>query len=250
MGRLQARPFTVHLDVGIRAVELDHLDIAAFGDPERALSGGLQPGQHLVLDLEVPGQVVFAGLKHRASSRGSVPAALHLDRIEIGPVGLVVVRVDHAGDQVARTELLEQVGACADRLEVIRSFAGLRARVRLEQVLGDDHPVLAYEGIGPEGHRRLGRDPDGVVVDLFGSHGVVAADGDGGGRRVADVGPVEYDVVGGERLAVVPLHALLELPGDRLAVLGEAAIGDARQLGSQDRTEFGLRVPCRKGLVK
>ena len=66
------------------------------------------------------------------------------------------------------------------------------------------------------------RDAHGEVVDLLDLHVLVAADGDRGGRRILGVFPVEHDVVGGERLAVVPLHAALELPGDRLAVRRQA----------------------------
>ena len=57
-----------------------------------ALAALLEAQQDLVLDLQVPGEVVFAGLQHGARRRDRVAAALHLDRVEIGPVRHVVVR--------------------------------------------------------------------------------------------------------------------------------------------------------------
>ena len=52
-------------------------------DVDAALAAVLQPHQDLVLDLHVPGIVVFAGLQHRARRRHRVAAALHLDRVEV-----------------------------------------------------------------------------------------------------------------------------------------------------------------------
>ena len=75
-------------------VELDELDVAAGNDVGLALAALLHALEHLVLDLQVPGVVVLAGLQHRARRRGGVAAALHLDRVEEGPVRHVVVLVD------------------------------------------------------------------------------------------------------------------------------------------------------------
>ena len=121
----------------------------------RALAALLEALQDLVLDLHVPGVVVFAGLDHGARRRDRVAAALHLDGVEVRPVGHVVVGVDLAADHVARLEVDELVGAGADRLQVGRRVARLGADVVGEQVLRDDHAARADEGVGPE-RRRLG----------------------------------------------------------------------------------------------
>ena len=90
-----------------------------------ALAALLEAQQDLVLDLHVPGEVVLAGLQHRARRRDGVAAALHLDRVEVRPVRHVVVGIDLAADHVARLEVDEHVGAGADRLEVGRRLARL-----------------------------------------------------------------------------------------------------------------------------
>ena len=69
-------------------------------------------------------------------------------------------------------------------------------------------------------------------------------------RRIAREFPGEDAVVGGERLAVVPAHALLELPDDRLAVGRQAAVLACRDFGSKDRNQVGVVVPYRERLVE
>ena len=131
-----------------------------------ALAALLHALEDLVLDLQVPGVVVLAGLDDRARGRDRVAAALHLDGVEVRPVGHVVVRVELAPDDVAGLEVDEPVGAGADRLQVGRRLARLAALEGLEQVLGDDHAVDAAEGVGPERRRLLEGDLDGVAVEL------------------------------------------------------------------------------------
>ena len=77
---LEARALAVDLGPRIGGVELDVLDVAAGRDVDLALAALLQALKDLVLDLHVPGEVVFAGLQHRARRRHRVAAALHLDR--------------------------------------------------------------------------------------------------------------------------------------------------------------------------
>ena len=136
---LDARALAVDLGPRIGAVELDVLDEARILDVDAALAALLQAREDLVLDLHVPGEVELAGLQHGARRRDRVAAALHLDGVEVRAVLDVVVRVDHAGHHVARLEVLEHVGAGADRLEVGRRLARLGADVVGEQVLGNDH---------------------------------------------------------------------------------------------------------------
>ena len=226
------------------------LDVAALHDVDAAAPGLLQPLEDLVLDLQVPGVVELSGLQDGPGRRGGVTAALHLDGVEEGPVGHMVARVQLAADDVARLEVDEPVGPGADRLEVARRFPRLGALERLEEVLGQDHAAHAHERIGPE-RRRLGeRHLDRVAVDLVDLEVLVGADGVGRGGRVGRVLPGEDAVVGRERLAVVPRHALLELPGDGPAVLADAAVLHARDLGGQGGGEIAVGVPRGQRLVE
>jgi hypothetical protein len=64
--------------------------------PDRAdlaATAGLHALEDLVLDLQVPGIVVFAGLEHGARRRDRVTAALDLERVEMRLVLDVVVLV-------------------------------------------------------------------------------------------------------------------------------------------------------------
>ncbi len=156
----------------------------------------------------------------------------------------------HALHQIAGVEALEHVGPGADRLQVGRRLPRFRAAIRLEQVLRDDHAVLADERIGPERRRLVEQDADGVVVDLLDLDVVVAARRHRRGRGIARILPVEHHVIGGEVLAVVPLDALLQLPDDGPAVFGDAAVLHARNLGREHRDEIAIRVPARERLVE
>ena len=215
-----------------------------------ALAALLEAQQDLVLDLHVPGEVVFAGLQHRARRRHRVAAALHLERVEVRPVVHVVVRVDDARHHVARLEVLEHVGAGADRLEVGRRVARLGAHVVGVQVLGNDHALGADEGERPERRRLVEQHLDRVVVDLLDLDVLVGGAGGRRRRRIARVFPVEDDVVGGERLAVVPLHALLQLPGHRLAVGRQGAVLAAGNRLGQHRLQVAVGVPVGQRLVE
>ena len=164
--RLDARALAVDFVPRVLGVELDELDVAALHDQRPALAAGLEAFEHLVFDLQVPGVVELAGLQHRARGRGRVAAALHLDRVEKRAVRHVVVRVDLAAHHVARLEVDELVRAGADRLQVGRRVARLRADVRCEHVLRDDHALGRDKERGPERRRLRERDPDRERIDL------------------------------------------------------------------------------------
>ena len=57
-------------------------------------------------------------------------------------------------------------------------------------------------------------------------------------------------VVGGERLAVVPGDATLQLPDDCLAVLGETAVFEIGNFGREHRIEDPVRIPRGEWLVE
>ena len=247
---LEARALAVDFGPRIGRVELDMFDAAARGDDHPALAALFQSQENLVLDLHVPAEVELAGLQHAARRRHRIAAAFHLDGVEIGPVLHVVVGVDHALDHVARLEVLELVGTGADRLEVGRRVARFVADIVGEQVLGQDGARRSDEGVGPEGRRLREFHDDRVVVDLLDHDVLVGADGDRGRRRVLRILPGEDDVVGGERLAVVPGDALLQLPGHRLAVGGQGAVLAARDGFRQHRPQVAVAVPAGQRLVE
>ena len=62
--------------------------------------------------------------------------------------------------------------------------------------------------------------------------------------------PVEDDVVGGKRLAVVPGDALLQLPHHRLAVGGQRAVLAARDRGGELGLEVAIGIPGGQRLVE
>ena len=105
--------------------------------------------------------------------------------------------------------------------------------------------ALAQNGVGLSNLMR-----DRVVVDLLDHDVLVVGDRDRCRRRILRVLPVEDDVVGGEGLAVVPGDALLELPGDRLAVGGEGAVLAAGDRRRQDGLEIAVGIPAGQRLVE
>ena len=240
---LDAGALAVDLGPGIRVVELDVLDVAAGHDVGLALAALLHAFENLVLDLEIPGVVELTRLDDGACGRDRVASALHLDCVEEGAIRQVIAREELALDHVAGFEVDEPIGSGADRLEIRRRLARLAASEAVVEMLGDDHPAHADEGISPERRGLFEVDLDGVAVDLLDLHVLVGANGHGRGGRVGRVLPVEDDVIGGERLTVVPLDALLELPGHRLAVLGDAAVLHARDLRGQVGDEVAVRIP-------
>src|SRR5437773_6544211 len=62
------------------------------------------------------------------------------------------------------------------------------------------------------------------------------------GRGIGGVLPVEDDVVGGERFAVVPDHVALETPGDGRPVLRHAAVLEARHFARERRGHGALEI--------
>ena len=88
-------------------------------------------------------------------------------------------------------------------------------------------------------------------IDLLDAlHVRVEAGAERAGGRVGGVLPVEDDVVGGERLAVVPLDVLLELPGGGQPVGRDAAVGAAGDLRGQHRHQHAVGVVARQRFVE
>ena len=216
----------------------------------RSLAALFHPHKNLVFDLQVPGEVIFAGLQHRACCRDSIAAALHLDGVEVRPVGFVIVHVDLARDEIAWLEVLELVGAGADRLEVGRRVARLGTDIVAEQMAGDDAAGPADESVGPERRRLLELHDHGVLVDLLDNNILVGTAADGRRRGIAGIFPGEEDVVGREGLAVVPGHTLLHFPDDRLSVGGERAVLAVGDRGGELRAQVAVAVPCGQRFVE
>src|SRR5262249_55555553 len=99
----------------------------------------------------------------------------------------------------------------------------------------DDHAERADERIGPERSRLCEDHAHGEVVDLLDLDVLVTADGGGGGVRVLGILVSEDDVVGRERLSVMPFDSPLKLPDDREAILFQAIVLLAWNLGSKRR---------------
>jgi hypothetical protein len=148
---LDAAAFTVDFSHRVGGVELHEFDVAAVHHLHTALATGFHALEHFVFHLQVPGVVVFAGLQHGACGRRGVAAALDLDAVEEGAVGLVVVGVDFTAHHVARLEVDELVGPGAHRLEVGRRLARLGARVGAKWCLGRIMPSAATKAVAQKG---------------------------------------------------------------------------------------------------
>ena len=117
-------------------------------------------------------------------------------------------------------------------------------------MLGQDRALAAHHRLGPE-RRGLGVDnAHGVRVDLLDLDVLVSRHRHGGGGRVAAVLPGEDHVVRGERLAVVPSHAALELPCHAGAVGRDAAVLARRNFGGQRRNQVAFTVPSGEWFVE
>ena len=240
----------VDLGIGIGEVQRDEFGVAADRIDGLALAALFQPQQDVVFHLDVPAEIILAGLDDGARGRDGIAAALHLDRVEVGAVRHVVVGIELAADDIARLELDEFVGAGADGGEVVRGLAGLGAFIFREQMFRDDAAGGADKGVGPERRRLLEQDADREVVDLLDGDVAVNADGHGGGGGIAGVFPVEHHVIGGEGFAVVPFDAGLQLPGHRRAVGGQPAILDRGNLGRQNQLHVAVRIPAGERLIE
>ncbi len=251
MRRLDAGALAVDLGPGVGEVALHVLDAASDPEVDAPFSRLLQAKQDVVLDLHVPGVVELARLEHGPCCGHGVAAALHLQRIEEGPIGHVVVRVQLAAHDVAGLEVHEAIRPGADGFEVGGRLTRLRPRERLEHVLGDDLPAVAAEGVGPEGLGLLEDHLDGVAIELVDAADLaVRAAGHGSGGGVGDVVIVEDHIVGGKGLAVVPGHVALEAPGDRGEVLGQQAVLHARDLRREHRGQVALGIVGGERLVE
>ena len=142
-------------------------------ESDAALAALLDPPQDLLLHQHVVGEVVLAGLQHRAGRPHRVAAALDLELVEERPVRHVVALVDLRADEVARPELGEPVGAGADRGEHADRLARARALRPLEDV-AREQPAAGERG-GPGGLRLLEDELHGVRVDLLDPRDVLVA---------------------------------------------------------------------------
>src|SRR5437867_3614219 len=250
VGRLHARALAIDLLPRVGEVALNVLNGAAGHDVDAPPAALLETVEDVVLNLEVPGVVVLPGLQDGAGGGDGVAPALQFERVEERPVGDVVGRVQFGMDRVAGLEVHAAVRPGADRLKVGGRLTGLRAFVGLEEMLGN-YGAPAAERVRPERHGLVEADFHGVVVELL--HLLdfaVGADARGGGGGIDGILPIEDHVIGGERLAVVPGHALLELPNDRAPILAHAAVANARNLVGQNRHRIAVGIEGGERLVE
>jgi hypothetical protein len=246
VGRLDAGSLTVDLAPGIAEVQQDLLDGRGRGHHYAPAPAPLQPAQHFVF-LEVPGVVAVSGLEHCAGRRDGIAATLQFQRVEERPAGDVVVRGPLGADHVARPELDAPVWPGADGMIVGGHFPGPAAE-RTEHVPGEDLPgVGPTEGLCPEGGRFPEHDADRVIVELLDSLQVSVPSSHPAVDRVL---PREHDVVGGERAAIVPVDAPLQVPDDRASVGRHLTVLPARNPGRQHWHEARLRIECGQRLVE
>src|SRR5262249_50568645 len=145
----------------------------------------------------------------------------------------------------------KQIRTGADRFQVRRRIPRLATDIIRKQMFRDDRAIGRDESIGPERGGLLENQLHRVIIGLLDRLDLlVAADRDRRSIRIAGIFPIEDDIVGGERLAVMPFDALFQLPDDRQAILGKTAILLARNLGGKDRNQIAVLVPSGQGLVE
>ena len=234
MRGLEARALPVHLAQRVGLVALDEAHRAARDRHDPALAALLDAPEHLLLDQHVVGEVVLAGLQHRARGAHRVAAALDVEAVEEWAIRDVIALVELGADQVTGPELGEPVGPGADRGDHADRLARAGALDGLEDVARQQ--ASAGERGGPVGLRLLEDDLDRVLVEPLDPGDVlVGGAGPRRGGRIEGELPVEDDVVRGERGAVVPHHVALEPPGHPLTVLGERVGLAARDVLGQHR---------------
>jgi hypothetical protein len=150
---------------------------------------------------------------------------------------------------ITRFEVDADIGTGSHRPQIGRRFPGIGAFVRLEDMLRDDH-AGADEGVCPKRRRPFKANAHREGVDLFYRDAFESTERHRCGSGVSGILPVEHDIVRGERLAVMPLHALFQLPGHRLAVGCDAAVLDVRNFGGEHRQQIAIGIPGREWLVK
>ncbi|KDD95338.1 hypothetical protein L531_1831 [Bordetella bronchiseptica MO275] len=208
-----------------------------------ALGGVLHVGQPAqALDVDVvhvaAAQGVDAAALERHRARGRVRDHVEDQLVQVGLAFLPVVGIALQLDVFAALPFLELEGAGADGFLVGRVGGVVGARV---DVLGHHGREAGLEHQHEGGKGRLQAHHDRVVVDLFDLVEEFAQDharpGVGLGQQV---GQREDDVVGRERLAIVPLDAFLQMEGVAQAVgrgfpgLGQAGLRlEIERIGQQ-----------------
>ena len=126
-----------------------------------------------------------------------------------------------------------------------------RTNVVRKQMLWQDHAVDADKGIGPVRRRICKPDANGEIVDFLDLDVLVAADRDSRRLGHSRIFPdAEDDVIGRERLSVMPLDAALQLPHHRAAVFRETIVLLAGNFGGQRCNQIAFGVPSRQRLVE
>ena len=88
----------VDLGIGIGEVQRDEFGVAADRIDGLALAALFQTQQDVVFHLDVPAEIILAGLDDGARGRNGIAAALHLDGVEVGAVRHMVVGIELAAD--------------------------------------------------------------------------------------------------------------------------------------------------------
>jgi hypothetical protein len=198
------------------------------GGGDAGVVGGLEAGDVEVVD-RAAGEDVDLAVLVGDGAGGGVGDELEVDLVEIGPVLHPVFVVADEVDVGAALPLLELERAGADRRRVhlVRGVVGALVDVR-----GDDRG-------GGDLHREHQRAEGLAEHDL---HRAVVGGGDALDLVGVDRAPArmdlrqehverEDDVLGRERLAVVPGDALLQVEGVGERVVGDLPLAGERRLG-------------------
>ncbi len=245
MGVLRCRPLAFgQIARRIGHVDLDPFNQRAKGVDELALAASFHLGLLFRVDLGVPGIVELAGFHDGRGCGQRVAAALDGHLCEGGLGRVTVVRVGFQRDHVIDLEVGDDERTSADRLGVL--FGAGRGRgtyAGAELGLLQDRCGCAGEGLIGIGLGCLKHDLDGQRIGGFNRFYAFIF----GALRAATLGvgavfPGKLDVFRGQRCAVRPGDAFLQLPGDRGQVSRDAAIFYCRDLDGQTRHHIAVLI--------
>ncbi len=117
-------------------------------------------------------------------------------------------------------------------------------------MFGDDHARSANQWVSPKWAGTRVFHPHREVINFGDFHVLVGRYGDGRRCRISCKGRSKDHIVSRKGLAVVPSHALLELPDHPLSIGCDSFVGCRGNFCSQDWNQITVGVPGCKRFIE